>query len=55
MTELEIAFARYQHALTEWLNWSAWVDDEKATFLAIAKDEAEAAYRALLPKSDNKQ
>lgn len=51
MTELEIAFARYQHALTQWLNWSNWVDDEKATFLAIAKDEAEAAYRALLPQS----
>jgi hypothetical protein len=42
-----IAAAEYQRALTEWLNWSNWVDDERATFLAIAKDEAEAAFEAV--------
>jgi hypothetical protein len=31
-TELDIAFARYQKALNNWLNFSNWVSDEKATF-----------------------
>jgi hypothetical protein len=44
---LEIAWGEYQAALMKWMNWGAWVSDEEATFLAIAKDEAEAAYEAV--------
>jgi|688.fasta_scaffold861923_2 hypothetical protein len=43
----EIAWNNYQRTLTTWLNQAAWVSDEQATFLSIAKDEAEAMHDAV--------
>ena len=44
---LQIAWDEYQTALMNWMNFGAWVSEEEATFLAIAKDEAEAAFEAV--------